>query len=178
MSMTLISTITVGAGGAASIEFSSIPQTGQDLYIIGSLRDNGAAVIGNININLNNNAATIYSAKRLYGTGSGVGTDAFSSLNSMPGTWINSATSTALTFNNFSWLIPNFAGSINKSVSMDSVTENNATAANAGISAGLFASTAAISAVAITAGGNTFSQYSTVSLYTISTTGASGASVA
>jgi hypothetical protein len=62
--------------------------------------------------------------------------------------------------------IPNYAGSSNKSVSIDSVTENNATGAYSGLTAALFASTAAITSFGISTGSN-FVQYSTATLYGI-----------
>lgn len=174
--ITLISTVTVGAGGTNSISLSSIPQTYTDILITGSLRDNASAVASNMNMVFNSNTSAIYSARRLYGTGSGAGSDSFSGLNSMPGVWINSGTSTANTFNNFSVYIPNYSGSTNKSMSMDSVTENNATAVNHGPTAGLFASTAGITQIDISAGGNVFQQYSSVSIYGI-LKGSGGATV-
>jgi hypothetical protein len=45
--------------------------------------------------------------------------------------------------------IPNYAGSSNKSVSIDAVTENNATAAEANLVAGLWSSTAAITSITL-----------------------------
>ena len=38
MTMTLVSTVTVGAGGAANIQWTSIPNTATDLYITVSAR--------------------------------------------------------------------------------------------------------------------------------------------
>jgi hypothetical protein len=38
----LIATTTVGSGGAASIDFTGIPQTYTDLFLVSSLRSNAA----------------------------------------------------------------------------------------------------------------------------------------
>jgi hypothetical protein len=161
-----IAAVTVGAGGAAEIAFTSIPSTYTDLCVELSLRDGTSAQSVNGNIVFNSNTSSIYSARRLFSTGSGVGSDSYSSLGSMPGIWINSATSTSNTFANIMIYIPNYAGSTNKSVSIDSVTENNASSAYSGLSAGLFASTAAITSLGISTGSN-FVQYSTATLYGI-----------
>ena len=81
----------------------------------------------------------------------------------------NADTSTANTFGNAELYIPNYAGSNYKSVSIDTVTENNATSAYAEIEAALWANTAAISSITCTlAFGTLFMQYSTATLYGIS----------
>ena len=64
--------------------------------------------------------------------------------------------------------IPNYTGSTNKSISVDSVTENNATNNLMNIQAGLWSNTAAITSILFTsdtAGG--FLAGSTISLYKI-----------
>jgi hypothetical protein len=164
---TKIASVSVGLLGVASIDFSSIPSSYTDLCIDLSLRDGSAAQSANANIVINSNTSAIYSSRRLLSTGTGTGSDSFSGLGSMPGIWVDSATSTTNTFANIMIYIPNYAGSSNKSVSIDSVTENNATAAYSGITAGLFASTAAITSLSISTGSN-FVQYSTATLYGIS----------
>lgn len=167
MTFRLIQSATVVNSGVTSIQITGIPSTFTDLLLIGSVRDSTGAVVNNMNIVFNQNTSTIYSARRLYGNGSSATSDAFSNLDSAPGIWNVSANATSNTFNNFQYYIPNYASSSNKSISMDSVTENNATAANQGISAGLFASTSAINRIDLSAGGSTFSIGSAVSLYGI-----------
>lgn len=164
---TKIASVTVGSGGAATINFTSIPSTYTDLCVELSLRDGTAAQSVNANIIFNNNGSAIYSARRLYASGSGAGSDSYSGLTSMPGIWVNSATSTSNTFANIMIYIPNYSGSSNKSISIDSVTENNATTAFSGLTAGLFASTTAITDINFSTGSN-FVQYSTATLYGIS----------
>jgi len=44
--MVAIQTVTVGSGGAANIEFTSIPQTYTDLVVVLSLRNNRSTAIG------------------------------------------------------------------------------------------------------------------------------------
>jgi hypothetical protein len=79
------------------------------------------------------------------------------------------STSTASTFSNAELYIPNYAGSNNKSSSVDGVSENNATASNMALTANLWSDTAAITSIKLTpAGGGNFVQYSTAYLYGIS----------
>jgi hypothetical protein len=81
---------------------------------------------------------------------------------------ISSGNATASTFGNFEIYLPNYAGSNNKSVSSDSVAENNATEAYTNLRALLWSSTAAINAIKFTLGAGNFAQYSTATLYGIS----------
>ncbi len=177
MTMTLVSTVQVGAGGAASIEFTGIPQTGTDLLVVLSSRENVASgTTRNINMRFNGNTSDVYSSRYLYGDGS----SASSSTNSGFGFFVWSfategTNATSSTFSNNSFYIPNYAGATNKSVSLDSVNENNATQALQSIQAGLFASTSAISSILIYCG-TTWLQYSSASLYLV-TKGSGGASV-
>lgn len=173
MTMKLISTVTVGAGGASSIEFSSIPQTGTDLYLTMSLKASSGS--GWLWFTLNNDTGSNYSSRNLNGTGSSVGTQSLpnmAKLYSMGGLFPPSTHQ----WNNVSLYIPNYAGSIAKSMSIDGVTENNATLAYQAIVAGLWSGTAAISSLQILPDG-TMAEGSTASLYTILTDGATGANV-
>lgn len=159
-----IQTIEVGAGGSASIDFTSIPSTYTDLIIKLSVRDASTASYANdINIKVNG-ATTSLSARLLYGTGSAVA----STTNP---TWIanaNANSSTASTFGNAELYFTNYAASANKSFSVDSVTENNATNALAMLAAGLYSSSTAITSIGFTlAGGTNFAQYSSATLYGI-----------
>jgi hypothetical protein len=81
--------------------------------------------------------------------------------------WINASTSTASTFSNSSFYIPNYADSNNKTVSIDSVTENNGTIAFLGLSAFLWSNTAAITTVQLRLGYGNFVQHTTATLYGI-----------
>jgi len=69
-----IATQTVGAGGAASVTFSSIPSTFKHLQIrgIGRSSDGGAADVTG-RLQFNSDTATNYSWHRFYGYGSGGG---------------------------------------------------------------------------------------------------------
>jgi len=123
--MKLIETKTL-TSAAASIEFTSIPQTFTDLVVVGSLRSDRSGNATDGFLVRPNSSTTGFEFRRLFGNGS----TAASSTAANSGTGlINASTSTANTFGNFSVYIPNYAGATNKSWSADSVTENNATEA-------------------------------------------------
>lgn len=170
MTMTLVSTVTL-ASAAASIDFTSIPQTGTDLYVLFSGRDSGN--ISDMLITINS-ATTGFTHRSL--SGSGASASSGSSTSNDIGK-IDPSAATASTFSNVSYYIPNYAGSTNKSISVDGVTENNATAAIQQIVAGLWSNTAAITAISLKTQLTTMAAGTTASLYTI-TKGSGGATVA
>jgi hypothetical protein len=159
--MTLISSVTVGSGGAASIDFTSIPSTYTDLQLVMSLRQNQAN--NNVRITING-GTTGYSERVLYGTGSSTGSTSASTtyFNLM---YSDGSAETASTFGNLQMYISNYAGSTNKSISVDGVYENNATAAVAALTAQLWANTAAITSISIVPASALWVQYSTAYLY-------------
>ena len=67
----LIETVTVGSGGAASIEFSSIPQTYTDLKVVYSLRSTNSSVILDIQFNGLSINKTLPSKKGISAGGTG-----------------------------------------------------------------------------------------------------------
>ena len=156
-----IATVTVGSGGAANIEFTSIPATYTDLHIVASLRINGGSEADGFTLQFNNNS-TGYTQRRLFGSGSTVTSDTATAA-----LWVNGNGSTASTFSNVSVYIPNYAGSTNKSYSNDGVSENNGTTAYAALVAGLWSNTAAITSIKITPSSNSLVQHSTATLYGI-----------
>ena len=163
---TLISTITVGSGGAASIDFTSIPSTYTDLCLKVSGRSSAGPSGGTEFYTKFNANTSSYSSKLLFGAGSSTGSLSGSS------TQYNLAImcangDTASTFGNAEFYIPNYAGSNYKSVSVDSVNENNATAAYVYLTAGLWSNTAAINQITLTPYSGNFVQYSSASLYGI-----------
>ena len=167
MANTFVKIATVNASGSSStIDFTSIPSTYTDLVVKISARStSGAAVYAQVDMTFNG-TSTNRTNRMLYGTGS-----AAASTNGTNFTWeVNGAASTASTFANSEIYIPNYAGSTNKSFSIDSVQETNATASYADLLAGLWASTAAINQITITMNATyvNFAQYSTATLYGIS----------
>ena len=160
----LISAVTVGSGGASSIEFTSIASTYTDLCVKVSGRNSVNST--GVAINFNSNTSG-YSYRRVWGDGSSANSGSGSSLTLMEGILgLPQNNYTASTFGNFEIYIPNYAGSANKSVSVDAVTENNATTSYTELYAGLWANSAAITAIKLTpADSGNFLQYSTAYLY-------------
>ena len=161
MTMTLVETITVGSGGAASIEFTSIPQDADDLVILLSGRNSNTFPAFYLGFN---SSTSNFSRRILYGTGSGVasGTGSNNIING-----VTRSSDTANTFGNTQIYVPNYSGSSTKSISIEAVIENNATSSWLEISAMLWNDTSAITSVELYLSGHTFSEHSTASLYKI-----------
>jgi hypothetical protein len=167
----LISAYTA-SGTVSSIEFTSIPSTYTDLCLKMSLRTDRAAVPDQAKITFNGSTSS-YSGMIIFGTGSSVISETNSAAGAgsgyLIGENINGATSTSSTFSNGEFYIPNYAGSTNKSISMDLVMENNATAGYQSLTAGLWSNTSAITSIKLqSANGFNFVQYSTAYLYGVS----------
>lgn len=159
-----ITTVTVTGATAASVEFTSIPATYTDVLVLASLRSNEAQIETNATISFNGSGSN-KSARTLYGGGSGSGVSY--TYASEIYLWLSGGNSTASTFGNALIYIPNYAGSTNKSLSIDSVMENNATTSSMAMTAGLWSNTAAITSITITCGGGSFVTNSTATLYGI-----------
>jgi hypothetical protein len=160
------STVTVGLLGAANIEFTSIPATFTDLKLVFSARTTNAGNEANVSISLNGSTSG-FSQRGLYGDGASAGS--FSRTDNLNIALVTSSGNTASTFGNAEIYFPNYAGSTNKSFSVDDVTEGNMTTAYAQMHAGLWSNTAAITSITLTPQGlGNFVQYSTASLYGIS----------
>jgi hypothetical protein len=169
----IIASVTVGSGGAATIDFTSIPATYTDLLIkLSSRSDRSGNTSADQYIQFNGNTSAVYSMRRLLGTGSSASSDSASS--DAKGAFVGMATgstATASTFANTEIYIPNYTSSNAKSISIDSVTENNATEAYQVFNASLWnpVTQAAITSLLIgTYTTNNFVQYSTAYLYGIS----------
>jgi hypothetical protein len=161
----LISSVTVGSGGASTIAFSSIPSTFTDLYLQISARNSSGGENTSIAIN---GSTSGFSLRGLGGDGSSV--FAYSRSDNLNVFLADGSGNTANTFSSVSIYFPNYAGSTNKSYSIESLTENNATGATATLQAGLWSNTAAINAFTFSAGNGSgvFAQYTTAYLYGIS----------
>jgi hypothetical protein len=117
-----------------------------------------------------NGASTNNSTRILFGSGSSVGS--FTGSSPTPyGAYVEPSNFTASTFSNTEVYIPNYTSSNNKSYSIDSVTENNATGAYSNLTAGLWSSSAAITSVVISPAAGNFVANSTFSLYGLAAVG-------
>ena len=158
----LIASSTVGSGGAASIDFTSIPNTFTDLCIVYSLRTSSGT--NNCSISINGSTSN-FSQKQLGGDGSGTYTA--SRTDNLNALLANGTGYSSTIWASNQIYIPNYAGSANKPFASESATENNGTGADLVMRAHLWSNTAAITSVGISAanGSGSFVQYSTAYLY-------------
>jgi hypothetical protein len=162
-----IASVTVGSGGAADIEFTSIPATYTDLLVKLSGRTTTGS-FPNPTIQFNGDTASNYKWISVYSSGSGAGSSSSASDTGILFGNLDGSSQTASTFGNSELYIPNYAGSTQKSTSADIVSENDATQAYSSLYAGLWTGTAAITSIKINPGSGNFAQYSTATLYGIS----------
>ena len=161
---TLIASSTVGAGGSASINFTSIPSTYTDLAVYLSVRGDSANVERNLWYTFNS-ATSNRSGKLIEGTGSAVSSYGWTTM--YAGAY-PAASSTSNTFSNFWIYIPNYAGTSYKSSSVDAVMERNATTSYSYLIANLWSDTSAITSIQFPAeSGSNYVQHSTAYLYGI-----------
>lgn len=169
-----IATVTVGAGGASSIDFTSIPATYTDLLLKVSPRsDRNVFSFCYMRMRFNS-STTNYTYRILQGDGSSVSSldqsngGLFSDGLLVGGT--SQSNNTASTFGSTEIYIPNYAGSTNKSVSADGASEANQTNTLLVMTAGLWSNTSAITSISLVpwqGGTFNFTQYSTATLYGI-----------
>jgi hypothetical protein len=165
--MELITSVTVGSGGAASVTLpatGTIPQTYTDLYLVMSARSDrsGGQPADGFLIKPNNTTPTI---KYISGEGSGTAFSGTSYSGIVP-----TISATASTFGSCSAYFPNYANTSNhKSFSVDDVSENNGTIAYATLSANLYSSNSAITTIVVESiNAASFVEHSTFYLYGIS----------
>lgn len=174
MSMTKIQEIRVGAGGAASIDFDSIPQIFDDLLVVTSIRFNAADE--NVYIRFNGDSSG-YTIRNLLGVGSG---NAISQTGggSIGGVQIHGmVNTTANTFGNGQGYIPNYRSATSKLVSGEGVSEANATGSYQFLTTGVWANNSPITSLRVYGfSGSTILENSSATLYGINRTRAIGRS--
>lgn len=161
-SYNLISTTTVGSGGAATIVFSSIPQTYTDLKVLFSGRRSNAA--GSFYVSFNG-VTTNLSSLRMEASGSSATFTVDSSNIFAYG--INASSYTASIFGSAEIYVSDYRSSSFKRVSINALNENNATEAYSSLIGGLWSSTDAITSLTISLSSGSIDQYSSASLYGI-----------
>jgi hypothetical protein len=173
--LNLIAKQTVGSGGAASVTFSSIPQTYTDLKLVVSIRGTRSATTEGLLLSFNGSGSS-FSTRLLGGSGSST----FSSTYTRGYTGdVDAANATANTFGSGDIYIPNYTSANYKSFSTDVVQEDNSSTAYAEMFAGLWSNTAAITSLTIATdtGGQTWAEFSTFYLYGISSSSTQNTSV-
>jgi len=159
--MTKLATTTVGSGGAASVTFSAIPQNYTDLVIKASSRTNGTNGTYFVNFNgsnLGSTALRLFAANGVSGTSNSFANSYFD--------YGNLSSSTSNTFSNSELYIPNYTSNNFKSLSGDTVLEDNGTNWELFLTAGIKQNTNPITSITIAPVVDTLiQQYSTFTLY-------------
>ena len=167
--MTLISSQTLG-GTTASVTFSSIPSTYNDLKLVVSARGDNASTLVGLNIKLNGDTATNYSDTVLYGAVTSSGSVRQTSVTVDGGASIDGASATASTFGAMELYFPNYNSTGSKPFFDIDITENNAVTASAGTIQAishLYRGASGISSITLTPASGNFVQYSDFYLYGI-----------
>lgn len=163
----LISSNTVGSGGAATVDFTSIPSTYTDLVLRFSGRSDTGGIYNDVKIKFNNDTTSANLWNAIY-------TIDGSTLNQTSGNTniygnVVSPGATSSVFGNVEVYISNYANSsIYKIINIDAVTENNATAAGVTLQGQTWESTAAINSISLYCSSGNFDVGSTFYLYGIS----------
>lgn len=168
LTYTPLATITVGSGGASTIEFTSIPQTYTDLVILLSSRTDQIGNNDDVSMRFNG-SNTGYSNRTVYSTGSTVLAGAPYTDRVYVGS-VNASSSTNNIFSSNQIYIPNYASSIAKTASSESVQENNAQQAFTLGIASLWNNTSAITSIILGYGSGNWIQHTKATLYGIKNT--------
>lgn len=160
-----IASVTLGST-SSSIDFISIPQNYNDLYLVASTRDNTDSYIY-IQFN-NDSSATNYLGRFFRGNGSTIAAASNTASSVLPYMGVSASTSyTASTFSNNSAYITQYNGIYYKSINADSVNDNMASNAMSIMSSGLWKSFMPITSIKIYPTSGVFQQYSSATLYGI-----------
>lgn len=163
----LIAKQTIGAGGASSVTFSSIPQTYTDLKVVYSVRCSDTSNNWNVLLGYFNTDSTSgnYPGITLYAYSTTTGS---TTVNKWFG-YLPNGNKTANTFGNGEFYVPNYSvNGVSKSVSVDSVTESNsATLVPSQLTATRWTGTNPINSMTFTCDAGNFVEFSTFYLYGI-----------
>lgn len=153
---------------AASVTFDLTGVSGYtDLRLVYSVRSTRSANDDAVFLRVNADTASNYSYRFLRGDGSSAGSGSASTTFIYAGQG-PAANATSNTFGNMEVYIPNYSGSTAKSISVDAVSENNATGAWTMLAAGRWSQTGAITSLTLyPETGPNFAAGSSFSLYGI-----------
>ena len=165
-----IGTVTVGVGGQSTIQFTGIPQTYQDLFIIANLRTSRSNFIDAASLYFNaDTTAANYNLRRTWSTTSGtaVSTSSFNTYFEELA-FISASTAPAGNFGTTYFYIGNYANTtmVKSVISRSGFSGTSSASASWG---GLYWNqTAGISTITIVGIGGNFQQHSTATLYATS----------
>ena len=158
-----IATTTVGAGGSATITFSSIPSTYQHLQlrIAGS-----SSAVNNFRMRFNSDTGSNYAVHQILGTGAAISASGSASQSSINLVYDNKATSTFPAVAIVDVL--DYADSNkNKTVRALAGSEQNTNDGLIMFRSGLWMNTAAVTSISIFLDSGSYNQYSSFALYGI-----------
>ena len=160
--MELINKVTVGSGGAANIDFTSIPSTYTDLCVLVSGRSTHNNEGDYLLVNFNNSSSNITSRTLgAFGPSSTFSGNETLLINILP-----ASLATANTFGNNQIYVQNYASSNNKSLSIEGGFENNSSSSwFLFMTAGLWSNSSAITSVKLFLLDGSFVQNTTAYLY-------------
>jgi len=163
----LLEKITVGAGGATSVTFSGIPQTGYtDLVVKISGRTNRNYGEDQFIVRFNSDTGNNYASRFLQAYDGAVATNSESGTNTARFGMISAAGSVANGFGNAELYIANYTSSTYKPISTDAVSGGSASPVGMWLTASLWSNTAAINSIFLdAANGTEWLQHSTFYLY-------------
>ena len=174
-SFVLLSSVTVGAGGSAYVEFTSISQSYEDLFVKASVRTAAGSVASNFNFQMGG-ITTGYTARNWLANFNGNTLESGAETsNRSDGArqYANGSSALSNLFTSLDFYFPNYTSSSHKIVYIDNAVSNN-TAIGAGDAfiaqnSVLLQNTSAITSLKFyELGSNNISQYSTFYLYGIS----------
>ena len=158
-----IATVTVGSGGASTMNFTSIPSTYTDLSIYISARGTRAQTQDGMNMKFNG-SSTGYSGREF----DAIGTSNYTGTLSIGICSIPASTATTSTFSATHIYISNYASSLYKRYSSESARANDSTTVFASnMVSTIWANASAITSIAFTNDNANFAEYTTATLYGI-----------
>jgi|688.fasta_scaffold29267_12 hypothetical protein len=161
-----IATVTVGSGGAANIEFTSIPGTYQHLQIRFIGRQTNSSVDGGFaKVQLNGDTGSNYNYHALWANGATVYADTSGTGTVMYPLRATTATQTASVFGAGVADILDYASSSKTTVIRALTGWDNNGSGLIYLNSNLWTSTAAVTSIKLTAGANDWAQHTTAALF-------------
>jgi hypothetical protein len=161
-----LATVTVGSGGAASVEFAGIPNTYKHLQIRGIGRDTQASGAHSLRLQLNSDTGSNYTYHAVIGDGSTASAGALTAQPTQyPGFLIGTSGATGVFSASIIDILDYANTSKNKVTRTLSGVDNNGSG-NIGLFSGMWLNVAAITSITLLPAASTnFAQHSQFSLY-------------
>ena len=163
-----IATVSVGSGGQATVDFTSIPSTYKHLQIRFMARSTRVDAYGYFRMRFNSDTGSNYSLHNLYGSGSSAAANAGVSLTSIEGTQVPGASAAANIFGVGVIDLLDYTNTNKyKTARFLYGDDRNNTQGYVFAKSGLWMSTSAITSITLSDEFNSFAEYSSLALYGI-----------